>query len=1002
MKAKLITLIAIAFTCFQAEAANDPEKDTTKVLTEIEIQMLKADSLKQMNQFELALEYWEFVLTDFSSSHTNRLRALNESADLYRELDLKAKSRDRLREARAQLPSNTEYKNLRSENLLFWGRYYSDSNQKDSALQSFRNAAFLAEEINDNKLKFLSWVELGNFYRNTVNNDLAAVYYYNKAVSLSEEGKVNMPIIEARTSFAMAQTANELNEKEKAIDYSQEALHIMDSLEESVHYDFIANLNFLMATLYIGLNEPEDAIKHLIRAIYLRNTYDPKDQSYAKAYYYPALSMAYEATHSFDSAILVEERLSSLTPSDDVNANPDTQYRLASLYLKQGNLVQANKLSSAFLKYQKANSAPASPEIFKALIARADYFFTANLPDSAFRFYTQSLKTIYAGLTIDNLLNKVREKQIVAHLLPRAMAAMEKIAIAIVSAGDVSTERLATGLSMLEATLEYTRYNTSYGLPEEQVIPDRITNFHLLTEYALGASHHLYQQTSDKAYWVKALQLIENDKLMRIRKEAAEAMFLNKVGLPDSLESTFDVLNKEILHRIDELELAINDDERLARENLLIESFDKMVTWRAKAQNYMKTSSTEYSLFDDVTFMDFHNHSNIHLIEYFYGNRHVYGLSVSDSSSMFIENEVNAEFEGKIHRFLSHFWTTPAEFSQDEMNDFIESSSILYNDVLEPLLPNLPSEKTIVIAPDGLIKLIPFETLITEVPSNPTGYNSLPYLIKSATISYITSAEMLLDHPPVLPKHNSQLTSFALKSRFSSSDTASAYIMQEIKNSRLYFEGLTFRGEQATKDAFIRMAPRFEILYLLIHGDAIDYPKLIFNPGKTTNIERNLYSHEIYNLDLPGNVIVLTSTETGMGLIPHGEAVISMVRAFLSAGSGAVVLGLWEAHDEHSKNIVGSFFRKLSLGSNTLKALRDAKLEYLSTSDKLSAHPHNWAELISYGEPVQVTTEKDNAYLIWVLLFFLIVPLLVVISSEREKYIDKLEAEDNAKRQVNH
>jgi len=134
MKAKLITLIAIAFTCFQAEAANDPEKDTTEVvLTEIEIQMLKADSLKQMNQFELALEYWEFVLTDFSSSNMNRLRALNESADLYRELNLKAKSRDRLREARAQLPSNTEYKNLRSENLLFWGRYYSDSNQKDSA-----------------------------------------------------------------------------------------------------------------------------------------------------------------------------------------------------------------------------------------------------------------------------------------------------------------------------------------------------------------------------------------------------------------------------------------------------------------------------------------------------------------------------------------------------------------------------------------------------------------------------------------------------------------------------------------------------------------------------------------------------------------------------------------------------------------------------------------------------------------------------------------------------
>ncbi|MEQ9100177.1 MAG: CHAT domain-containing protein [Imperialibacter sp.] len=1001
MRAKLITLIAIAFTCFQAKATTGPKKDTTKVLTEIELQMLKADSLKQMNQFELALEYWEFVLTDFTSSHMNRLRALNESADLYRELDLKTKSKDRLTEARAQLPSNTEHKNLRSENLLFWGRYYSDSNQKDSALQSFRNAAFLAEEINDNKLKFLSWVELGNFYRNTVNNDLAAVYYYNKAVSLSEEGKVNMPIIEARTSFAMAETANELNEKEKAIDYSQEALHLMDSLEASVHYDFIADLNYLMATLYIGLNEPEDAIKHLTRAIDLRKNYSPEDQTYNKTYYYPTLSMAYEATHSFDSAILIEERLSSLTSSDDINTRLETQYRLAALYLKQGDLLQANKLSSAYLKYHIANSAPSSPEVFKALIARADYFFAANLPDSAFHFYTRSLKTIDGGLTIDNLAEKVSEAQISAHLLPRVMAAMEKIAIAIVSEEYVSTERLTNGLSMLEATLAYTRYNSPYG-PEERVVLDRIASFHLLTEYALGASYQLYERTREKLYWTKALQLIENDKLIRIRKEAAEAMFLNKAGLPDSLESTFADLNQEILDRIDELELAINDVERVTREDLLIESFGKMVSWRAKAQNYMKNSSTEYSLFDDVTFMDFHNHSNIHLIEYFYGVRHVYGLSVSDSSSMFIENEVNPEFEAKIQRFLSHFWITPSEFSQDEMVDFIESSNILYNEIVAPLLPNLPSEKTIVLAPDGLIKLIPFETLLVEVPSNPTGYNTLPYLVKYTSISYITSAEMLLDHPPALPKHNSQLTSFALKSRYNTSDTTSSYIMQEIKNSRLYFEGLTFRGEQATKDAFIRIAPRFEILYLLIHGDAIDYPKLIFNPGKTTNIERNLYSHEIYNLDLSGNVIVLTSTETGMGLIPHGEAVISMVRAFLSAGSGTVVLGLWEAHDEHSKNIIGSFFKKLSLGNNTLQALRDAKLEYLSTADKLSAHPHNWAELISYGEPVQVTTEKDNAYLMWVLLFFFILPILVTISSVREKYIDKIEAEDNARQQVHH
>lgn len=994
MRIKHLTLVTLIVIGHYAQASVIYRQDTAKMLlSDGELRAMTADSLRYMNNFTQALEYWEFVLADVKSTAGDRLRAFNETGDLLRELNRMPEAKRRLEEAKRKLSSSADFRDIKSQNLLYWGRYYVAQAQSDSALFNFQKAAFLAEKSGSNLLMFLSWVELGGFYHTVVKNDLAAVYYYGKAIALSEAGKVNVPIVEAKASYAIAQTAELLNEKEKAIDYGLEALQKMDSLRESVHFEFIADLNYLLASLYLELNEPEDAIGYLNRAVNLRKTYQPDGEIIVRNIYYPALSQAYEATSQLDSAILIENRIKALLSADAAGPGSNTQYRIGNLYLKQGSLPEAKSIFRSYLKYHQGESRPNSREVFDGYIAMGDYFGKAQNADSAFFYYGKALKVIGPRLTPENLLQKINAAEVSVQLMPWAMTSLEKIAMAKTSIGNVPLEQLQDGLSMLDASLDYARYDTPKREFNEQMISDWLSHFHQLTEYAVEVSYKIYEQTGDTSYVSKAFHLIENDKLMKIRKESSEAMFLNNIGLPDSLRITFDTLNKAILDSIDELALAINDQEKHDRENLLIEAFDKMIVWRNTAQGYMKNSSGEFHLFDGISFNDLHDHSEIHLIEYFYGERNIYGLSISDSSNVFIEVNIHDEFENEIHRFLSHFWATPDEFSQEEMQDFIESSHNIYNLLVAPLMPEMPTTKHIVLTPDGLIKLIPFETLLTERPNNPSGYHELPYLIHSASISYISAAEMLVDLPPSLPKYNSQLTSFALKSTLDGSES-SKYIIDEMRNSRLYFEGMTFRGPQATKEAFIRMAPRFEILYLLTHGDAIDYPRLIFNPGSTTNIERNLYMHEIYNLNLPGNVVVMTSTETGMGLIPHGESVLNMVRAFLSAGSGAVILGLWEAHDEHSKNIIKSFFRNLSLGANTLDALRDSKIEFLATSDQLSAHPHNWAELILYGESVQVSIEKDRGYLIWLVGILILLPVVTYISHRREKYIDQLEKED--------
>jgi len=995
MRPKSSILLLFTFIAFKGHSLHYFQADST-VLANEQMLVAKADSLKYLNQFNESLLLWEQLYSGSSVSKTTKLRAINETADVYRALKDTDKAKKRLDEARNLLKGADADQKSMGMNRLYWGKYFTDAKNADSALYNFQRAAFLAEKSEDTTLFFLSLNELGNYYHETVHNDLAAVYYYNKGLQLSEAGMVNIPIVAARTSYTLALTAKGLNEKEKAIDYSKEALGLLDSLPVEVHFDFVANVEYLLATLYVALQEHDEAIPHLKKAIALRQKYQPEDTSYLSDFYYPALSVGYETNGSIDSAIMVENQRMLLLPDSLLGDGADINFRLSELLLRKGDLVQAKKLIDAYATFYGVDSVAGTQERFRSLLLKGEYFTAASSADSALFYFSRALATIAPQLTFESVAGEAAVGKIPPQQMPRAVLAMGKIAEALTqfAAGDNQIDQLNTALQLFESTLEYARYGAVENLLEDYPDSDRLINFHRLTEKSLETIYRLYAVTNDQAYLSKAFGRMENDKLFIIRQEAAEAMFLNNAALPDSAKVTFAALNREILARIDDLDLAINDEEKHDRENNLIESFGKMIKWREKSQTYLKATHAEYHLFDNVSFSDLHDHSNIHLIEYFYGEKNLYAISVSDSSKVLIQRSVNQDLEEEIHAFLKHFWATPKMYSQEDLDHFVEVSSVLYKDLVEPLMPELPSRRGIVIVPDGLIKLLPFETLLTYRPSMPSGYHELPYLVHSASVSYVSSAEMLVDLPDALPKLNSKLISFALRSGIDGEDPVSRYIVSEMKNSRLYFEGMSFRGVQATKDAFIRMAPKFEILYLLIHGDAIDYPKLIFNKGRGASVERNLYTHEIYNLNLPGNLIVLSSTESGMGLIPHGEAVLSMVRAFLSAGGGAVIMGLWEAHDEHSKNIISAFFRKMALGENSQEALRNSKLDFLAKADRLAAHPHNWAELISYGEPVAVTMKKDEGMLKWIVIILSIFLLGTYLVAMREKYIDRLIEEE--------
>jgi len=107
--------------------------------------------------------------------------------------------------------------------------------------------------------------------------------------------------------------------------------------------------------------------------------------------------------------------------------------------------------------------------------------------------------------------------------------------------------------------------------------------------------------------------------------------------------------------------------------------------------------------------------------------------------------------------------------------------------------------------------------------------------------------------------------------------------------------------------------------------------------------------HEIYNLKLGADLVVLSACQTALGREIKGEGLVGLTRGFMYAGAPRVVASLWNVDDRATAELMRRFYRAmLSEGMRPAAALRAAQLEL--RGGKGRAAPYYWAGFTLQGE----------------------------------------------------
>lgn len=383
------------------------------------------------------------------------------------------------------------------------------------------------------------------------------------------------------------------------------------------------------------------------------------------------------------------------------------------------------------------------------------------------------------------------------------------------------------------------------------------------------------------------------------------------------------------------------------------------------------------------------------LLSYVLTEKKLYIFVSNHRRSEVIIRDIDSAFVSSLKRFREMLSAAPAVTgSRIPFNEYMDLAHSLYRALLEPAEPYLIGDK-IVVSPDGILSYLPFETLVTEEFRSPELlYRDAPFALKKYRFSYVYSVTLSSETVQRSRSLNNRLLAFA--PTYDDVDIADSlllswpalrgrirdlpYAILEAEDAVKQCGGKAYTGKEAGEETFKREAGGYKIIHLAMHTLVDDsrpvFSRMLFAGGGDSGNDGMLNTYEVYSLQLQAMMVVLSSCNTGSGLLVNGEGILSLARGFLYAGSRSAVMSMWEVDDISASEVIHSFYRNMRSGQTKSSALRNARLKYLQTAYQGRSHPYYWSALVIYGDDTPLWYSRVKIYI--GLLFSLLAATLIL------------------------
>jgi CHAT domain-containing protein/lipoprotein NlpI len=317
------------------------------------------------------------------------------------------------------------------------------------------------------------------------------------------------------------------------------------------------------------------------------------------------------------------------------------------------------------------------------------------------------------------------------------------------------------------------------------------------------------------------------------------------------------------------------------------------------------------------------------LVSYFLTQDHVYLWLITQKQTLFkqvaVDDQELLTLITRYRQLVQHLEPVDEELQK------------MYGWLINPIEPEISKLDVLGIIPDGPLHFLSFAAL-KHGPTYLVDDIPLFYAPSASVFQFTFAKRQAIKNEKVLAIGNPDLGNYNYELPMAEFEA------QSIKWNYPQMDILT--GAKATKEWVVDNISKYGIIHLAAHGEFDEFNPLLSSLWLSSpNPEnRRLTVKEVFSLELNADLVTLSACQTGLGKLEAGE-LIGLNRAFIYAGTHALVSALWRVDDLSTSVLMKHFYRNY-VTLNKAKSLRQAQL----IVKKDFPHPSYWAGFSLIGD----------------------------------------------------